>query len=390
MIIRFLIDKIVKGDKKKIYCCFIDIKKAFDFTNRNHLFYTLLKDYEIGGNFLKLLQQIYMDHKVFVRVSDGLLQPITTTIGLKQGCCLSGLLFNLFVNKLPSIFDSSCDPVSILEEQVSCLLWADDLLLMSRSATGLQNSISKTKAFYDSLGLEVNQKKSKVMIFNGRGLKLDKVPGHQFYIGNLPVEVVDTYQYLGINLKSSGSMQYAVSELCDKASRAWFSISNVLYKHKRLPVSRAFQLFDSLIKPIALYGCEFWLPNILPKKSLDSKDALLKFWENLPCEILNQKLCRLLLSVHKRCSRLAAIGELGRYPLFISSLKLCLKYEWQLNNNNQDSLVCKAVTEMENMPHLDTWLSRVKKIKSLLGIPRLFGCQDSVNKQLKKKIKQFV
>ena len=96
-------------------------------------------------------------------------------------------------------------------------------------------------------------------------MKLDKVPGHQFYIGNLPVEVVDTYQYLGINIKSSGSMQYAVSELWDKASRAWFSISNVLYKHKRLPVSRAFQLFDSLIKPIALYGCEFWIPNMLPK-----------------------------------------------------------------------------------------------------------------------------
>ena len=169
-----------------------------------------------------------MTDQQFVRVSDGLLQPITTTIGLKQGCCLSGLLFNLFVNKLPSIFDSDCDPVSILDEQMSCLLWADDLLLMSRSATGLQNAISRTKLFYDELGLEVNQTKSKVMIFNGRGLKLDKHPEHQFYIGNIPVEVVDTYQYLGMKLKPSGSMQYAVIELNDKASRAWFSISNVL------------------------------------------------------------------------------------------------------------------------------------------------------------------
>ena len=90
-----------------------------------------------------------------MRLSDGLLQPITTTIGLKQGCCLSGLLFNLFVNKLPSIFDLSCDPVSILDENMSCLLWADDLLIMSRSAKGLQNAIDKTKSFYDSLGLEV-------------------------------------------------------------------------------------------------------------------------------------------------------------------------------------------------------------------------------------------
>ena len=128
------------------------------------------------------------------------------------------------------------------------------------------------------------------------------------------MEVVDTYQYLGINLKPSGSMQL-VSELFDKANRAWFAISNVLYKYKRLPVSRAFKLFDSLIKPIiALFSCEFWLPTIIPKKCFSNKESLLKSWESLHAEVLNQKICRLLLSVHKRCSRLAAIGELGRYP----------------------------------------------------------------------------
>ena len=44
MIIKFLIDKIVKGERKKLYCCLVDIKKAFDFTNRNLLFLNLLKD----------------------------------------------------------------------------------------------------------------------------------------------------------------------------------------------------------------------------------------------------------------------------------------------------------------------------------------------------------
>ena len=69
-------------------------------------------------------------------------------------------------------------------------------------------------------------------------------------------------------------MQYAVSELTDKASCAWYAISNALYKHKRLQVSRAFQLFDSLIKPIALYSCVFWLPITFYQKSFDSKESL--------------------------------------------------------------------------------------------------------------------
>ena len=389
MIIRFLFDKIVKGEKNKLYCCFVDIKKAFDFTNRNHLFFNLLKDYKIGGKFLKLLMQLYSDHKVFVRVSDGLLQPIKTTIGLKQGCCLSSLLFNLFVDKLPSVFDTSCDPVSILDEKFNCLLWADDLLILSRSPTGLQNAINKTGIFYDRLGLEINQKKTKVMVFNGRGLKLADKPEHKFYIGSNPIEVVDTYQYLGINLKPSGSVQFAVGELFDKASRAWFAISNVLYKYKRMAVSRAFQLFDSLIKPVALFSCEFWLPTILPKKCFNAKDLLLKSWETLQAEILNQKISRMLLSVHKRCSRLAAIGELGRYPLLISSIKYCLKYEWHLRNVDQGSIISKAVREMADLPHLDTWHTRVQNIKSLLGIPGLHGSKDRVNLILDKKLKSI-
>ena len=76
-----------------------------------------------------------------------------------------------------------------------------------------------------------------------------------------------------------------------------------------------------------------------------SKEALSKAWENLHFEVLNQKICRLLTSVHKRCSRLAALGELGRYPSIIPALKNCLKYEW-LQRNDNGSIICNAVKEM--------------------------------------------
>ena len=387
LILKFLIEKIVKSEGKKLYCCFVDVKKAFDFTNRKMLFSKLITDFGISGNFLKILSALYTDHKVFVRLSDGLLQPIKTTIGLKQGCCLSSLLFNLFIDKLPAIFDQSCDPISIKSESFSSLLWADDLLIMSRSPKGLQNAINKTVQFYNSVGLEINEKKTKVMVFNGQGRKLDKTPAHQFKIETNIIEVVDSYQYLGIILKPSGSMQFAVKELFDKANRAWFAISNVLYCHKRLPVSKAFQLFDSLIRPIATFSCEAWLPSVLPKNSLNTQAALLKSWESLRPEILNQKVCRLLLSVHKRSSRLAVLGELGRYPMLLSGLKHCLNYEWQLSQCNSDSLVSMAVQEMKDRPELDTWYSRVKTIKGLFGIKDIRGNKDSVSKFLDKKLK---
>ena len=83
-----------------------------------------MSEYGIGGNFLKTLQALYVDHNVYVRVTDGLLQPIKTTIGLKQGCGISPLLFNLFIDKITEIFDQSCDPVKLGGEDLSCLLWA--------------------------------------------------------------------------------------------------------------------------------------------------------------------------------------------------------------------------------------------------------------------------
>ena len=163
------------------------------------LFFKLLTEYGVGGNFLQVLQALYDNHEVYVRVSDGLLQPIMTTIGLKQGCGISPLLFNLFIDKITTIFDKSCDPVSLGGEDLSCLLWADDLVLLSTTPDGLQNAINRTHNFYNDHGLQMNTKKTKVLVFNSRGLKLTK---HNLFVGGSPLEIVDNYQYLGIKAQT--------------------------------------------------------------------------------------------------------------------------------------------------------------------------------------------
>ena len=390
MVIKYFIDNFVKTQRKKLFACFVDVKKAFDFTNRQLLFYKLLSEYSIGGNFLKLLQSLYDSHEVHVRLSEGLLQPISTTIGVKQGCGLSPLLFNLFINKLPDIFDKYCDPIKLGNLEINSLLWADDLVILSSSEKGLQKSIDKTFSFYQNLGLEMNTKKTKVMIFNCGG-KLYK--NFVFVAGGSQIEVVDNYQYLGIKLKPSGSMQLATNELFIKANRAWFAISNVLYQHKKLAVHKALQLFDSLIKPIFLYATEFWLPFMIPKKGFESQNNILKFWESFQPELLNQKVCRLLLSVHKRCSRLAVLGELGRYPVVLPALRHCLKYQYHINGIDNTSLIYITLSDMKDNPQIDCWLSRVEKIKTLLNMKRLCGKPERagliIDKTIKSKFDRF-
>ena len=59
--------------------------------------------------------------------------------GLKQGDILSSMLFNTYINDLPEIFDQLC-------RNISCLLHADDVVIISKTAAGLQNSLNQLLA----------------------------------------------------------------------------------------------------------------------------------------------------------------------------------------------------------------------------------------------------
>ena len=180
-------------------------------------------------------------------------------------------------------------------------------------------------------------------------------------------------------------------ELLIKANRAYYSMSSIFYQNKKMKVDRAFELFDSLITPIALYASQFWSVLTLPLSAFTSLENFLKSWEKFVPEVLNQKLCRLLLSVHKKTSRLAVLGELSRNPLLLTSIVQSLKYKWTLfNKTDKTSLVFKAVNEMNLYVESDTdcWLNRICKIEKMCNISRFpsFTKADKVKTTIKAKI----
>ena len=76
-------------------------------------------------------------------------------------------------------------------------------------------------------------------------------------------KVVNEYTNLGVKLTPSGSASHGASELFLKSKRSWFSLSNRIYRHKRMSTEKAFQIFDQLVSSIGLYTCESWLPLIM-------------------------------------------------------------------------------------------------------------------------------
>ena len=150
-----------KGDK--LFACFIDLKKAFDTVWHDGLFLKLKKA-GICGKIYQVIKSKYYGSQAKVKCNQFMSDAIDITKRVHQGNVLSPLLFNIFINDLGDNLIDTEAPV-LYDSKINHLLYADYLLLLSKSATELQQNIGKVNEFCDRWGLSVNPDKTKTMIF---------------------------------------------------------------------------------------------------------------------------------------------------------------------------------------------------------------------------------
>ena len=328
--LKCIIDKyIFSTNRKYLFSCFVDFKSAFDTVWRKALIYKLLK-MEIGGNFLMTLESMYSDVSYCIKLNSHTTDPVTSNAGVKQGCVLSPAIFNLYLSDLPSIFDQSCDPVDNFDTKLSCLMFADDIVLLSESAEGLQNSLNKLNMYCNKWKLTLNTDKTKVVIFNRGGHIIRKF---KFLYGINEIQITQRYCYLGIVFTASGLFTEAVKSLTEKASKTFYMLRQL---NTRDNIKVTFKLFDSLVSPILYYGCEIWAPFLAKKLNNDNFQSLC---DTSPIENLNVKLCKHILSVGRKSTNLAVKGELGRFPILLKALQHAVKFWHRLNTLDTNTIV---------------------------------------------------
>jgi len=326
--------------KKRLYVCFVDLRKAFDSIWHDALFFKLQK-LGINGLFKKIIHHMYLSNKLCVRTSGGLTPFFDSKSGVRQGCSLSPMLFNLFISDLSACLDNAnSEPVHLFSKSLSHLLFADDLVLLSESANGLQSCLDTLNRYCIKWKLSVNTKKTKIVIFSNSPSRKN-IAKTTFTIGTEEIEIVDEYKYLGVIFVSSGSFQNTKSFLEKKAKRSLFGMHKYI-NDCSLPVSTCLALFDKLIQPISTYAAEVWAPfcinlNNIFKKDLSIHHRYLEF----PGTHIHLRFCKRQLKIHDRSVNLSVLGELGQVPSIVSVLVSLINF-WLHILDSKDSLLFDA------------------------------------------------
>jgi hypothetical protein len=147
----------------------------------------------------------------------------------------------------------------------------------------------------DLAKMKVNVNKTKIMVFGFGKLRQNL----KFIYKNVDIEIVKQFNYLGVIFTKTCNFDVTKKHLFDKALKAMYEVLKMgrLYK---LSVKIQLDLFDKMIKPILLYGCEVW-----------------GFGNNEILERVHLIFCKVLLNLKTSTPNYMVYGELGRYPIDI-------------------------------------------------------------------------
>ena len=105
---------------------------------------------------------MYNKFYLSLRLPNDIVQSFLSNIGLKQGCNLSSILFNIFLNDLNEVFNETfCQPAKIKNLTPNNLLYADDIALVSEPTLACKIVLIE---YCDKWRLAVNIKKTETMV----------------------------------------------------------------------------------------------------------------------------------------------------------------------------------------------------------------------------------
>ncbi|EYC04314.1 hypothetical protein Y032_0088g2137 [Ancylostoma ceylanicum] len=229
-----------------LYIAFIDYEKAFDTVETNSL-WNVLQEQGVQSQLITLLRGIYASAQSMFKVGETTI-PVKICRGVRQGDTISPKLFIATLEHVFRKLSWNDFGLAVNGNFLTNLRFADDVVLLAKSAEELQTMIDELDEHSLRCGLKISTAKTKIMATAGTAISLR---GTQ-------LECVESFLYLGQRI----SLNRDFSEEIARRIRAGWSC---FHRYEKFMSSRTVEmkykraLFNMCILPAMLYGAETWV-----------------------------------------------------------------------------------------------------------------------------------
>ncbi len=283
-------------------------------------------------------------------------------------------LFKSFLKDLASDLDPKLG-ITVYNNFLAHILWADDLFIVSDSAIKLQRQLDNLDAYCSKWQLVVNTMKTKILTFGNVAPKDKKF---QFTFKNEPVEIVKNYSYLGTPIFSGANhFKNVVNHVTQKSIRACYQVRQYCEPFGQVTPPLGMHFYESLLLPHMDYASEIWYTESACR-------ALEKF---------SLRYFKRLLHVRPNTPTLAVYGELGVHPIQVRLKCNVLKYLHRVSQMPSYSPIYWVYQELFRLSNenKECWVTRAFKLfgdfSKRSGI-KFDNFQNKSKLQVKKMLKE--
>ena len=248
----------IRGERT--YLLFVDVKKAYDTVPHEALFAKLHR-YGVRGRLLQYLRTLYASSRFIIRTGSDpvvLSQPVPLLRGLRQGCPMSPVLFNIFINDvLEGATHLGVTVPKLGRRRLPGLLFADDLVAMTPSKSAMEAMVQHLQGWMDEHEMAVGIHKCGLMVVGTRTQdRLRRDPG-RWNMGGEPIPLVDSYRYLGVDFRPDLQVDHVVKERVAQGRKLAAMLGPFL-RCQSIPLRLRKAVVQGVLVPTLLYGAELY------------------------------------------------------------------------------------------------------------------------------------
>jgi len=342
--------------KKETFVAFIDFEKAFDRVPHDLL---INKLHALGfrNNMYDILRSIYTAGQACITLNGYITGTFNVDIGIRQGDSLSPTLFALYINDLGHELLNSGNGIALDPlTNISCLLYADDLVIASDTEEKLQAQIQILQLWCVKWEMKVNIKKTEIVHFRGKNKARTMF---KFQMNDNIIDIVTSYRYLGLQLDEHLTFHEAINTLSCSGGRALGAIISKFQTMKGMDFYSYSQLFISCVASVLDYASPVW-----GHKNVDKIDTI------------QNRALRFFLGVSAYAPNLGVQGDTG-WLCGNGRRNLELLRLWnQLVTMRDDRLPKNIFLWDKHVNYVNGWSNSVRRLLSDIG------CSDNFERNV--------